>query len=456
MSAPASAPPRIPGRPRFARGLPRADGRRVDTHGRASIPFAAASPAPAHVRRWTRSVRASRSNVSKCPRALPCSTGKCPARVEHSRGVDRSSRDRQARRGSARSHAAHHELQHARRRRHVARRAASASSLDAGTSRLDPVSDQLLPRRLGLLPRAPGARVAAARPVSGAHRQHARAGHADLRRVLRAGRGRAGSADFHAHLPSSLCNDNLTGIAIATELAAQLRRLSPHFSYRFVFGPGTIGSITWLARNEQRVDRVRHGLVLGLVGDRGPLTYKRSRQGGAEIDRIGAFVLKQIAPEARVIDFSPYGYDERQLCSPGFNLPVGRLTRTPNSEYPEYHSSADNFSILERDSLAQSLFAATSMLRIADRNASYLNLSPKCEPRLGKRGLFRNTGGRHPGEFEHALLWVLNQSDGSHSLLDITGEIAVAVRRGGGRGRCPRGCRAATPGRRGSGRKHAS
>jgi aminopeptidase-like protein len=221
----------------------------------------------------------------------------------------------------------------------------------------------------------------------------------------------------------SLCNDNLTGIAVATELAAQLRRSSPHFSYRFVFGPGTIGSITWLARNEHNVHRVRHGLVLGLIGDRGPLTYKRSRQGGAQIDRIGAYVLGQLPdpPEskARVIDFSPYGYDERQLCSPGFNLPVGRLTRTPNNEYPEYHTSADDFSILDRDALAQSLFAAASILRIADRDACYLNLSPKCEPRLGKRGLFRNTGGRHPGEFEHALLWVLNQSDGSNSLLDI-------------------------------------
>ncbi len=121
----------------------------------------------------------------------------------------------------------------------------------------------------------------------------------------------------------SLCNDNLTGIALATELVEHLRRASPHFSYRFVFGPGTIGSITWLARNEQNVHRVRHGLVLGLAGDRGPLTYKRSRQGVAQIDRIGAYVLSQLAPGARVVDFSPYGYDERQLCSPGFDLPDG-------------------------------------------------------------------------------------------------------------------------------------
>jgi aminopeptidase-like protein len=217
----------------------------------------------------------------------------------------------------------------------------------------------------------------------------------------------------------SLCNDNLTGIAIATALAAEMQKCTPHFSYRFVFAPGTIGSITWLARNESITGRVRHGLVLGLLGDRGPLTYKRSRRGAAEIDRIGQLVMSQPGVQGRVIDFSPYGYDERQLCSPGFNLPVGRLTRTPNDEYPQYHTSADDFSILDRDALAGSLFAAAAILRIADRNATYLNLSPRCEPRLGKRGLFRPTGGRQPGQFEHALLWVLNQSDGTHSLLDI-------------------------------------
>jgi glucose-1-phosphate cytidylyltransferase len=183
--------------------------------------------------------------------------------------------------------------------------------------------------------------------------------------------------------------------------------------------PGTIGSIVWLARNEAHVDRVRHGLVLGLLGDRGPLTYKRSRRGQADIDRIAAHALQRSGHASRLIDFSPYGYDERQLCSPGFNLPVGRLTRTPNNEYPQYHSSADDFSIVDRDCLAESLQACASILSIADRDERYVNLSPKCEPRLGKRGLYRLTGGAHPGEFEHALLWVLNQSDGSASLLDV-------------------------------------
>lgn len=217
----------------------------------------------------------------------------------------------------------------------------------------------------------------------------------------------------------SLCNDNLTGIALATLLARTLRSDRPRLSYRFVFAPGTIGSITWLARNEAELARVRHGLVVGLVGDRGPLTYKRSRRGTAEVDRIAALVVRRLDARARCIDFSPYGYDERQLCSPGFDLPVGRLTRTPNSEYPEYHTSADDFSLIDRQSFRESLRACASILAAADRNEVYVSLNPKCEPQLGRRGLFRATGGTQPAEFEHALLWVLNQSDGRHSLLDI-------------------------------------
>lgn len=217
----------------------------------------------------------------------------------------------------------------------------------------------------------------------------------------------------------SLCNDNLTGIALAALLARELGREHPRLSYRFVFGPGTIGSITWLARNDGALGRVRHGLVVGLAADRGPLTYKRSRRGDAQIDRIGALVLGRLDARARCVDFSPYGYDERQLCSPGFDLPVGRLTRTPNGEYPEYHSSADDFSLVDRGAFRQTLRACAEMLAIADRDATYRNLNPKCEPQLGRHGLYRGTGGTQPAAFEHALLWVLNQSDGRHSLLDI-------------------------------------
>ena len=216
----------------------------------------------------------------------------------------------------------------------------------------------------------------------------------------------------------ALANDNAIGMAVAAVLAGEMRNSRPNLSYRFVFGPGTIGSITWLARNEAQLGRVRAGLVIGLLGDAGPLTYKRSRRGRAEIDFIAADVVRRLDPHARVQDFTPYGYDERQFCSPGIDLPMGRLTRSPNDAYPEYHTSADNLELLRTDAIAQSIQAIAGIFGRIDANRRFRSCSPKGEPRLGKRGLFRATGGASPGEFEHAMLWLLNLADGAHGLQD--------------------------------------
>lgn len=214
----------------------------------------------------------------------------------------------------------------------------------------------------------------------------------------------------------SLANDNLSAIAVAAHLARSLATRPRALTYRFVFAPTTIGAITWLALNEARVGRIKHGLVLASLGDRGSFVYKRSRRGDAEVDRVVEHV---IGTEGSVEDFSPYGYDERQFCSPGFNLPVGRFSRTPNGRYPEYHSSADNLDFISAESLGASLEACERICSVLEGNVRYRNLLPKCEPRLGPRGLYRNATGRNPSEFEHALLWVLNQSDGTHDLLSI-------------------------------------
>ena len=218
----------------------------------------------------------------------------------------------------------------------------------------------------------------------------------------------------------SLCNDNLSGIALTTFLARSMRERRTRYTYRFLFIPGTIGSITWLARNRERAARIRHGLVVACVGDPGKLTYKKSRQGNAEIDCAVQHVLKHAAKEYEVIDFVPYGYDERQYGSPGFNLPVGSLTRTPHGRYPEYHTSADNLEFVRSDCLMDSFEKYQSVLDVLENNRRYRNLNPYCEPQLGKRGLYGPVGGqvdRHSREM--ALLWVLNLSDGEHSLLDI-------------------------------------
>ncbi|MTD58608.1 DUF4910 domain-containing protein [Amycolatopsis pithecellobii] len=214
----------------------------------------------------------------------------------------------------------------------------------------------------------------------------------------------------------SLANDNLAGIAVAAYLARSLEK--PWYTYRFLFMPGTIGAITWLSRNADRIDKVKHGLVLACAGDSGHLTYKKSRRGNAEIDGVLRHVLRD--REHEIVDFSPYGYDERQFCSPGFNLGVGSLSRTPYARYPEYHTSGDNPDFVLPSALDDTLTVCQEALSILDRNRTYVNLNPYGEPQLGKRGLYGSLGGRSDAkDAQLAMLWVLNQSDGEHSLLDI-------------------------------------
>lgn len=217
----------------------------------------------------------------------------------------------------------------------------------------------------------------------------------------------------------SLANDNLSGVAIAAHLARHLQELPLRFSYRFLFIPATIGSITWLARNPSVVPNIRHGLVLACLGDLGSLTYKRSRRGDVAVDRAAAHILRQ-SGKHEILSFSPYGYDERQYCSPGFDLPLGRLSRTPHGQFPEYHTSADNLSFVQPSQLAASLATCLSILFVLEKDRTYTNLNPCGEPQLSKHGLYRSVGGtKQSPEFEMALLWVLNLSDGRHSLLDI-------------------------------------
>lgn len=218
----------------------------------------------------------------------------------------------------------------------------------------------------------------------------------------------------------SLCNDNLSGMALATFLAMSLASLPLRYSYRFLFIPVTIGAITWLSINENQLSHIKHGLVVANVGDPGNLNYKKSRIGDAEIDRVASYVLSHSGQNYKIVDFSPYGYDERQYCSPGINLPVGCLTRTPYDQYPEYHTSADNLDFVQPESLADSISKYLSIIDILEKNKKFRNNNPKCEPQLGKRGLYSVFGGKKDSNlFEMAMLWVLNFSDGLHTLLDI-------------------------------------
>jgi aminopeptidase-like protein len=216
-----------------------------------------------------------------------------------------------------------------------------------------------------------------------------------------------------------LANDNLSGLAVATFLAQLLSGRDLHYSYRFLFIPGTIGAITWLARNRETAGRIRHGLVLTCIGDKGGFHYKKSRRGNAEIDRAVAHVLLHAGDSHEILEFSPYGYDERQYCSPGFNLPVGCLMRSVWGSFPEYHTSADNLDFIRPAALAESLRVCAAVMDVLENNRLYCNQSPYCEPQLGKRNLYRSTGGNAMDDEISARLWVLNLSDGEHSALDI-------------------------------------
>ena len=240
-----------------------------------------------------------------------------------------------------------------------------------------------------------------------------------------------------------LANDNLSGIAVATHLAEALAAVPERrYSYRFLLAPGGIGAIAWLARNRERLDTFRHGLIAANLGDGGAFHYKKSRHGEREIDRAVAAALAELGEELVTEDFFPFGYDERQYCSPGFNLPVGVLTRTPWGRYPEYHTSADDLSFIRAGALAGSLAAYLATAAVLEEGAArsagaapakttrrrrstaasdrrYRNLEPYGEPQLGRRGLYGGLGGAGRKEREMAMLWVLNQSDGQHSLGDI-------------------------------------
>jgi aminopeptidase-like protein len=216
----------------------------------------------------------------------------------------------------------------------------------------------------------------------------------------------------------SLANDNLSGIALLTELAEALATTSRRLSYRLLFIPSTIGSLTWLARNEERLGQIKAGLVIACVGDSGPLTYKRSRGGNASVDTAAAHVVGH-EYGGRVLDFIPWGWDERQFNSPGFKLPVGCLSRSREGEYPEYHSSADDLDLIRPHLLEESLAATLDILDVLEGDRVYANLAPHGEPNLGSRGLYRSVGGGAAASEQLAILWVLNQSDGTHSLLDI-------------------------------------
>ncbi|WP_118138397.1 DUF4910 domain-containing protein [Oceanicella sp. SM1341] len=231
----------------------------------------------------------------------------------------------------------------------------------------------------------------------------------------------------------SLANDNLSGIAVATALGIAAREAGARrrLGLRLLFVPATIGTIAWLARNEARLGAIRAGLVLTCLGDTGPFHYKRSRQGTALVDRAVAHVLGGGETPHALLPFTPDGYDERQYCSPGFDLPVGCLMRGVHGRFPEYHTSEDNCDFITQAALERSLAVAQAALDVIDGDVTWVRTDGRGEPQLGRRGLYRAISGQttSAAASQMDLMWFLNLADGAHSLLDMAERAGVPFAR---------------------------
>jgi len=219
----------------------------------------------------------------------------------------------------------------------------------------------------------------------------------------------------------SLCNDNLSGVVLATFLAKYLSKMELNYSYRFLFIPETIGAITWLSNNKSKIPKIKHGLVATCLGDPGYSVYKKTLHDNDEIDRVVTNVLKSSGEPYKIIDFFPMGSDERQFCSPGIDLSMGSLMRSPYSFFKEYHTSADNLDFVQGQYLANTFSKYLSVIYILENNKKYLSLNPECEPQLGKRGLYTAISGQqYVFDIQNAMIAVLILSDGKRTLLDIS------------------------------------
>ena len=227
----------------------------------------------------------------------------------------------------------------------------------------------------------------------------------------------------------SMCNDNLSSVSVLTKLAQSLsKKKNLRHTYRLIFIPETIGAITWLAMNQKVTRKIIAGVNLTCTGNSGKLTFKKSRQATSLSDRAMTKSLEDINVEYDNVDFSPVGSDERQYCSPGIDLPVVTLMRSPPGKFDEYHTSADNFDSISAESLDEVYRACLQYVETIEENYYYINMFSKCEPQLGKRGLYRKVGGQRSNQVSQvAIKWVLSYSDGNYSLLDISEKSCLKI-----------------------------
>ena len=229
----------------------------------------------------------------------------------------------------------------------------------------------------------------------------------------------------------SMCNDILSGIVLTTYLAKYLlEKQDNYYTYRFVFIPETIGSIIYLSKNlDYLKQNIIGGYVVTCVGDEGEFTYLKTREENQLVDKISLYVLENNCKAFKVRDYITCGSDERQYNYPGVDLNIGSLMKTKYHEFPEYHTSADNFNLVTEKGLNESIDMYKKCISLFEIN-HYYKTTTICEPQLGKYGLYNLTGGS-PDIYQnktisgHLISKVLKYCDGKHDLIDISNKLNI-------------------------------
>jgi len=220
----------------------------------------------------------------------------------------------------------------------------------------------------------------------------------------------------------SMANNELSGPLVQTFLYQKIAALpNRKYTYRFLFAPETIGVIAYLAKQGTHLKQnLKAGYVLTCCGDDGNFVYKQSKQINSMADIVARHVIKHQDIPFEIIPFSVGGSDERQYCSPGFNLPVGSLTRSMYQRYKEYHTSLDNKDFISFTAMEKTINVYFDFVRAIELNDYFISTIPYCEPQLGKRGLYPSSvNPTESRDLIHNRMHLLTYADGTKSLIEI-------------------------------------
>jgi len=227
----------------------------------------------------------------------------------------------------------------------------------------------------------------------------------------------------------SMANNELSGPTVVTYLAQWLSELNElDYTYRIVFIPETIGSITYLSLHHDHMrEKVFAGFNVSCVGDNRAYSYLPSRNGKTLSDHIAKHVLKNTDPDYKIYTWLDRGSDERQYCAPGIDLPIASIMRTKYGQYPEYHTSLDDLeNVVTPEGLNGGYWALRRAIEAIEKNKKY-RATVLCEPQMGKRGLYPTLSTKSSGGQVKLMMDLISFCDGNSSLVDIAESLSVPV-----------------------------